>query len=224
MQPSSRDLRQVALLGGSFDPVHLGHQALAQAALQQLPIDALWWVPVGQAWQKSRALTPAHHRVAMLERALGNTTRQRIETCEIERGGPTYTIDTLDILSKRHPGVVWHLLLGWDQFINLPSWKDWQTVVARVRLAVVARPSQSVTGPLTTTRAANAASAEAHPGPAGEWPLALRSVPIERLHMAPWNVSSTAIRADVACGRPVLDRVSAPVARYIADHGLYRSA
>ena len=198
--------RQVALLGGSFDPVHLGHQALAQAALQQLPIDELWWVPVGQAWQKSRALTPAPHRVAMLERAIGRDTRQRIETCEIERSGPTYTIDTLNILAARHPGVVWHLLLGWDQFLNLPTWKQWPEVVARVHLAVVQRPDQP--------------SAASPP----EGPAELKTLPVHHLHMAPWNVSSTAIRADVALGCSVLDRVSAPVARYIDDQGLYRAA
>ncbi len=191
-------LRQVALLGGSFDPVHLGHAALAQAALQQLPIDALWWLPAGQPWQKNRALTPAEHRVAMLDRAIGRDSRQRIETCELERPGPTYTIDTLRALSERHPGVVWHLLLGWDQFLNLPTWKQWTEVVSRVRLAVVPR--------------AGAASALVPE---------LKTVPFQPLLMAPWEVSSTAIRADVALGRGILDRVSAPVARYIAEHGLY---
>jgi len=192
--------RQVALLGGSFDPVHLGHLALAQAALQQLPVDELWWVPVGQAWQKSRSLTPAVHRVAMLELAIGRDGRQRIECCEIERDGPTYTIDTLQALSRRHPGVVWHLILGWDQFLNLPTWKGWADVVARARLAVVQRPGTATASAL---------------------PTALRPLAIEPLHMAPWDVSSTAIRADVARARPILDRVSAQVARYIDDTGLY---
>lgn len=197
----SRPLRQVALLGGSFDPVHLGHMALAQAALQQLPIDELWWVPVGQAWQKTRSLTPASHRVAMLELAMGRDARQRIEPCEIERAGPSYTIDTLHFLAARHPGVVWHLLLGWDQFQNLPTWKQWTELVSRVHLAVVPRQGQG--------------AAVAPP---------LRDLPIQRLLMAPWDVSSTAIRADVAQGRQVLDRVSAPVARYIAEQDLYRDS
>ena len=193
--------RQVALLGGSFDPVHLGHMAMAQAALDQLPIDELWWVPVGQAWQKSRPLTAAAHRVAMLKRAIGRDARQRIEPCEVEREGPTYTIDTLNTLAKRHPGVRWHLLLGWDQFLNLPSWKRWEEVVAKVSLAVAQRP-----------------------GGADVLAPGLQALSIEPLHMAPWDVSSTAIRDDVAAGRPVLDRVSAPVARYIAEQGLYRDA
>jgi nicotinate-nucleotide adenylyltransferase len=195
-------LKQVALLGGSFDPVHLGHMALAKSALDQLPVDELWWVPVGQPWQKNRTLSSAEDRVAMLRLALGRDERQRVEMCEIERGGPTYTIDTLDELTTRHPGVRWHLLLGWDQFLNLPTWKRWQDVVARARLAVAQRPGQG----------------------SDEVPDVLSRLPTERLHMAPWDVSSTAIRADSAQGRPILDRVSAPVARYIADHGLYRAA
>lgn len=196
----SSSARQVALLGGSFDPVHRGHMALAQAALEQLPIDELWWVPVGQAWQKSRTLTAAHHRVAMLEQMLGRDPRQRIERCEIERHGPTYTIDTINTLAQRHPGAVWHLLLGGDQFLNLPTWRQWEALASRVRLAVVGRPGAD----------------------ALERPAALRHLSIEPLHMAPLDISSTAIRADVARGRSVLDRVSAPVARYIAEQGLYR--
>ncbi len=190
--------RQVALLGGSFDPVHLGHVALAQAALQQLPIDALWWVPVGLPWQKDRALTLAPHRVAMLELTIGRDPRQRLEPCELERAGPSYTIDTLRTLVSRHPGVVWHLLLGWDQFLNLPTWKQWNEVVSRVHLAVVPRP-----------------------GAAAALPPELQGLPVTRLLMAPWDVSSTALRADVEQGRGILDRVSAPVARYIAAQGLY---
>ena len=204
-------LRQVALLGGSFDPVHLGHMALAQSALAQLPVDELWWIPTGQPWQKSRVLTPAEHRVAMIRLAIGRDTRQRVETCEIEREGPTYTIDTLETLTRRHPAVVWHWLMGWDQFLNLPTWRRWREVAARVRLAVVQRPG---------------ADLGAAGGSAGGvmMPEDLRQLPLQTLHMAPWNLSSTTIRDDVAHGRSVLDRVCAPVARYIADHGLYRAA
>lgn len=190
------------MLGGSFDPVHLGHMALAHSALAQLPVDELWWVPVGQPWQKSRTPSSAEDRVAMLQLAIGRDERQRVELCEIARGGPTYTIDTLEELSTRHPGVRWYLLLGWDQFLNLPTWNRWQDVVARVKLAVAQRPGQG----------------------SALVPDVLKGLPIERLHMAPWDVSSTAIRTDAAGGRVILDRVSAPVARYIAEHGLYRAA
>ena len=204
---------RVALLGGSFDPVHLGHLAMAQAALNQLPIDELWWVPVGQAWQKSRTLTPADHRVAMLQLAMGRDARQRIEPCEIERAGPTYTINTLNTLKTRYPGTIWTLLLGWDQLLNLPTWKRWRDVVAQVQLAVAPRPrtpqALGVAGPQSAVAGL---------------PTELQALPIEVLHMAPWDASSTAVRADVAQGRGILDRVSAPVARYIADHGLYRAA
>lgn len=193
--------RQVALLGGSFDPVHLGHTAMAQAALKQLPIDELWWVPVGHPWQKSRELTPAEHRVAMLHRAIGSDARQRVECCEIERGGASYTIDTLRALSARHPDTAWYLLVGWDQLVNLPSWAEWREVASRARLVAAPRP-----------------------GGSHHLPAEVQALNPEVLHMVPWNVSSTAIRADVAQGRSVLDRVTAPVARYIAEHGLYRGA
>lgn len=194
----SGPLRQVALLGGSFDPPHRAHQALARAALEQLPIDELWWVPTGQPWQKARTLTEANHRVAMLELMRAGDPRQRIETCEIERSGPTYTIDTLDALAQRHPGVQWTLVIGVDQWRGLPTWHRWQDVAARAHFAVALRPGLE-------------APARGPEGERATW-----------LSMPEQAISSTAIRHGLMAGHAVGDQLTPEVAGYIAEHGLYR--
>ena len=208
-------VHRVALLGGSFDPPHRGHLALARAALEQLPVDELWWLPAGQPWQKSRSLTDAAHRLAMLQLLIGgggddgvdaHTDRQRIETCEIDRGGPTYTIDTLEQLTRLHPGVQWTLVIGQDQLKGLTSWHRWQDVVLRANLAVAMRPESQPLAP-----------SDLH-APAGVF--------ITRVRMSPDSVSSTAIRqalstVDLTTAATV-PGLTPEVARYIAQQGLYR--
>jgi nicotinate-nucleotide adenylyltransferase len=105
-------LRRIGLFGGSFDPVHNAHLALARQALDQLKLDELRWVPVGQAWQKARVLTPAAQREAMLRLAIEGEARFVLERCELQRAGPSYTLDTLRELQAATPGSDWFLLIG----------------------------------------------------------------------------------------------------------------
>ncbi|HMN75462.1 MAG TPA: nicotinate-nucleotide adenylyltransferase [Burkholderiaceae bacterium] len=196
---------RIGLLGGSFDPVHNAHVALARSAIETLALDELLWVPTGVAWQKTRAATPAAHRIAMLRLAIGAAPCQRIERCEVERGGPSYTIDTVTELQRRQPHAQWWLLLGQDQLANLPSWHRWHDLVARVKLAV-----------------ANRAGAALHLAPELAPELAAAGVSVAELPLAPMDVSSTAIRDRVAAGLGIAELVPAPVARYIELHGLYR--
>lgn len=192
---------RIGLFGGSFDPVHDAHLALARSAIDVLALDELLWIPAGNAWQKARPLSPARDRVAMLELAIGGAPRQRIERCEIERGGPSYTIDTVVALQAQRAHAQWWLLLGQDQLANLPSWHRWRELAARVRLAVANR--------------------------AGEVPRAPRElldagVAIDVVALAPHAVSSSEIRSRVGAGIEITSLVPAPVARYIELHGLYR--
>lgn len=192
---------RIGLLGGSFDPVHNAHVALARSAIETLALDELLWIPTGVAWQKSRAATSAAHRIEMLRLAIGAAPRQRIDRCEVERGGPSYTIDTVAELQRRQPRAEWWLLLGQDQLANLPTWHRWKDLVARVRLAV-----------------ANRAGAVLHLAPE----LVAAGVSVAELPLAPMDVSSTAIRERIAAGQGVAGLVPPPVARYIELHGLYR--
>jgi nicotinate-nucleotide adenylyltransferase len=196
---------RVGIFGGSFDPVHLGHLAVAEAARQQLPIDQLRWLPVGSPWQKTtRVLAPAHHRIAMLRLALGGT-RDMVDEREVVRSGPTYTIDTLEALANEHPADAWLLVIGQDQYARFHTWHRWRDIVARADLAVVAR---NLEAPATSDEV-NAAIAAAG-----------RRAQVLRMRAVP--VSSTQIRELVARGEPITTMVPAQVAGYIDQHGLYR--
>uniref|UniRef100_UPI002570C1F1 nicotinate (nicotinamide) nucleotide adenylyltransferase n=1 Tax=Faecalibaculum rodentium TaxID=1702221 RepID=UPI002570C1F1 len=116
--------RRVVLLGGSFDPVHAGHLAMAHAALDQLEADEVWFIPARQAPLKSRQLTPGEHRKAMLEIALKNEPQMRVETCELEREGESFTIDTVRYLKKQYPDCDFTFLVGNDQVEQFHKWKE----------------------------------------------------------------------------------------------------
>jgi len=194
----STSARRIGLLGGTFDPVHNAHVALACVALDTLALDQLRWVPAGEPWQKSRQISSAAHRIAMLDLAIAGEPRFAIERCEIERSGPSYTIDTVRELQRREPGAQWCLILGQDQFTNLHTWHDWKQLLARVTLAVAARPGAA---------------------PAADAQVEGRSYQV--LPMPRMDVSASAIRERVARGEPIDELVPPAVAGYIARHGLY---
>jgi nicotinate-nucleotide adenylyltransferase len=193
--------RRIGLFGGSFDPVHAAHLALARAALAQLALDELRWVPVGQAWQKARALTDAAHREAMLRLAIVDEPRFVLERCELMREGPSYTIDTVRELQAAVPGASWFLVIGQDQYAGLHTWHRVDELLRLVTLAVAVRSGA-------------AAAADAR----------VRAAPMRRIELPPMPVSATDIRARVAAGEAIADLVPPAVADYIDRHRLYRSA
>ena len=192
--------RRVGLFGGSFDPVHRGHVALARAALDALALDELRWIPAGRPWQKPWQPTDAAHRVAMLRLATAGEPRFVVDTVEIEREGPSYTLQTLRELDRREPGCRWVLLVGQDQYAGLHTWNGWRELLARVELAVATRPG-----------VAAAADAEVARLPHAGLPLAV-------------DVSATEIRRRAAAGEDITELVPPEVARYIDQHALYRAA
>ena len=190
--------RRVGLFGGSFDPVHLAHVALARQALEQLGLDELRWMPVGVAWQKTRALAPAAHRAAMVELAMAGEPRFALERVELERAGPSYTIDTVRALHAAQPDVAWTLVLGEDQFASLHTWHGWRELLGLVRLAVAGRPDTVTTPHAEVARAVRDAVA-----------------------LPPMTVSSSEVRDRLARGLSIEGFVPDAVARYIAHHRLY---
>jgi nicotinate-nucleotide adenylyltransferase len=192
--------RGIGLFGGSFDPVHAAHLALARAVLAQLALDELRWVPVGQAWQKARALTDATHREAMLRLAIVDEPRFVLERCELMREGPSYTIDTVRELQAAAPDAQWFLVIGQDQYAGLHTWHRVDELLRLVTLAVAVRPGA-------------AAAADAR----------VRAAPMRRIELPPMQVSATDIRARVAAGAAIADLVPPAVADYIDRHRLYRS-
>ena len=192
--------RRVGLFGGSFDPVHDAHLALARAALQALELDELRWIPAGQAWQKARPLTDAAHRLAMLRLAIAGEPRFVLDRCEIDRAGPSYTLDTVRALAAAQPLTQWFLIIGHDQYAGLHTWNGWQQLLGLVTLAVANRPGQ------------------AHEVHEEVRRFSHRVVPLPML-----DISATAVRERVAAGQDIRTLVPPEVARYIDSHRLYRA-
>ena len=196
MRPPTR--RRVGIFGGSFDPVHNAHLALAREAVGQLALDELRWVPAGHPWQKTRPMTPAADREAMVRLAIAAEPRFTLSRIELEREGPSYTADTVLQLDAAEPGVEWFLVIGQDQYAGFHTWERWDEIVARATLAVADRPGAAPVADPSVLRAGRAVVA-----------------------LPPQDVSSTAIRERRAAGAPIDDLVPPAVARYIESHRLY---
>ncbi len=194
-------MKRVGLLGGSFDPVHTAHIALAQAAIQALDLGSVQLIPAANPWQREPLKAAAEHRVRMLELAIEGHPDLAVNRIEVDRGGATYTIDTLRALPPGH--YVW--LLGADQLANFCTWRDWQEIATRVDLAVAVRPGTALHAP----------------DQLAGW-LAAHGRALQQLPFAPMDVSASGIRERLAQGLSTEHLLDPAVAGYIARHGLYR--
>ena len=208
---------RIGLFGGAFDPPHLAHVALARAAIAQFALDALHVLPTGDAWHKSRPLNPAADRLAMTRLAFEGVPgceRVTVDDRELRRDGPTYTIDTLTGLRAEHPGAELLLQIGADQAAALQSWRRIGDILQIATISIAVRGGEERAGAGFDLKSVQDRL------PAGRFVLlALPAMP----H------SSTAIRRQIADGVPPAALVAEgliaePVARYIADHHLYRNA
>ena len=187
----------IGLFGGSFDPVHHGHRIAAQVAREVLQLAEVRFIPTGiQPFKGEGPQAPAADRIAMLQLALASAQGMLIETCEVDRPGPSYTVDTLRTLQAREPEQLFILLLGTDAAREFPRWRQADEIVQRAKVALLARPG--------------------HEAPAGPWVSAV--VPVPAL-----EISATQLRQRVAAGRPIRYYVPDAVAAYVAERGLYRN-
>jgi nicotinate-nucleotide adenylyltransferase len=200
---------RIGVFGGAFDPPHNAHRALVEAALAQLQLAELRIFPTGQAWHKDRPLSTAPDRLAMARLAFDGLARTVVDTREIDRPGPTYTLDTLRELQQERPDAQLVLIVGADQALALPRWHGFSVILS---IAII-----SVANRATST------------GPSGLFdPQALAPLPpgarFEQLQIPPMDISATDIRARAARGDDLGALVPPAVARYIDQHHLYRSA
>lgn len=194
--------RRIGLFGGTFDPPHLAHLALARLALEALALDELRWLPAGQPWQKAgRELAAGAHRAAMVRLLAADEPRFVVDERELRRQGPSYTVDTVREVVQEVPGCQLFLVIGQDQYARLDTWREWPALLEHLTLAVAARE-----------------------GAAPAAPSALAGVPHRMCTLAlpAMPVSSSAVRAALGRSEPVDDLTGGEVARYIARHHLYR--
>ena len=135
----------IGVLGGTFDPVHLGHLIIAEEAREQLKLDKVLFVPSGRPWLKEeRIITPAEHRVSMLRLALASNPRFQISMVDVKREGPSYTVDTLvDLRRQFGDSASFFFILGWDSLRDLHLWKDPARIIQQCRLVAVGRPGSA---------------------------------------------------------------------------------
>jgi nicotinate-nucleotide adenylyltransferase len=194
--------KRIGILGGSFDPPHLAHLALGQAAVAQLGLDELRIIPTGQAWHKARTLSNATHRLAMAQLAFEGITQACVDPRETQRSGPSYTIDTLRELRTEFSQAELFLIIGADQARALTSWQAWQEILQSATICVADRPD--------LTRARDVFDAEK-----------VYPKRIFHLQMPSLAISATDIRSAISTHQNVTALVGERVARYIADHHLY---
>ncbi len=194
---------RIGILGGTFDPPHLGHLRAARAAERTAGLDAVLFVPCArQPLKKDPPQASPYHRAAMVALALWGRSRWLLEDCELRRGGTSYTVDTLKELATRYRRAELHLILGADAFESLPRWKDHEEIVRRCHLLVVPRPGAS---PYLL--------------------LGADLLPNVRLcRTMPLDVSSTEARKRFREGLGLSGWVPAEVEAYIRRHGLYQAA
>jgi len=192
---------RAGVLGGTFDPVHNGHLALAAAARDYFRLDLVLFVPAGQPWRKTREITPAEHRLAMLRLAIAGNDTFGISELELRRSGPTYTADTVDALASERLDDEFWFIAGADALADLPNWKEPGRIARHAIIAVAPRNGADI------ERAVAAV-----PSLAGR---------IEAFPLSEVDVSSTEVRRCVAEGEPIDEMVPAGVAAYIRKRQLY---
>ena len=198
------------ILGGTFDPIHLGHLLLAEECREILALDKVLFVPAGQPWLKAgQPLTAAIHRLRMVELATADNPHFEVLRWEVERPGPSYTVDTLERLrAESGAGVELHFILGLDALADFPRWKDPERILQMANLAVVPRPGYAADG--------NGIVA----GIKSRYPDYVER--ITRLAVASVVISATDLRRRAAIGQSLRYRTPAVVGEYIGEWGLYK--
>jgi len=193
--------RKLGIMGGTFDPVHIGHLVCAEEARWQFALDEVVFVPAGEPWQK-RQVTAAEDRFLLTVLATARNPHFSVSRLEIDRGGPTYTLETLRALAEFHDAAELFFITGADAVLEILTWKDPELVLQTARFIAATRPEFDL-GKLDLRRFGDRVSVIEIPALA---------------------ISSTDIRRRVREGRPIQYLVPAEVAAYIEERHLYVDA
>ena len=190
-------MQRIGLFGGSFDPIHLGHLLVGQAAIEELGLERLFFIPAAQSPFKPESKpAPAPERLRLLRLALAGMTNCEVDEQEIQRGGVSYTVDTLRGYARRFPQVELFYLIGADNVPTLPKWREAAELARLAEFVAIPRPGQS----------------------AVSFPPPFRG---RMLAGFPFGVSSSQIRARVKAGLSIDPLVPPPVAEVIRNNRLY---
>ncbi len=205
--PDGTPPTRIGVFGGTFDPIHHGHLAMAEECRAVLDLDLVLFMPAGQPPHKrGRKIAPVADRVAMVELAIASNPFFRLSRVDVDRVGPSYTVGSLEALRLEWgPKARFWFLMGADSLADVLTWREPARLIELCRVVAVNRPDAPPPDPSRLERALPGASAR-----------------IDVVEMPAMAISSTDLRARVAAGRPIKYQVPEAVERYILEHGLYR--
>jgi nicotinate-nucleotide adenylyltransferase len=204
-------MQRIGIVGGSFNPIHIAHLIIADRFVEQMNLDACFFVPAHQSpFKRGQGVPDASpaQRLTMVERAVEQHTRFRVSDIELRRGGVSYTIDTLRELRRANPDATLFLLIGSDQAIEFVRWHEWEQILREAQLCVVRRPfllTNEMENRITETLTVD-----------GREPVWISAPLLE--------ISSTEIRHRVAAGRTINYLTVKAVRDFIEEQGLYVQA
>ncbi|WP_293770450.1 nicotinate-nucleotide adenylyltransferase [uncultured Corynebacterium sp.] len=194
--------QRIGIMGGTFDPIHNGHLVAASEVAHRFDLDQVIFVPTGQPWQKAeKKVTAAEHRYIMTTIATASNPRFRVSRVDIDRSGPTYTIDTLRDIASLFPGAQLYFITGADALAGIMSWRDWDAMLDMAHFVGVTRPGYELTKDMVPADAQEA---------------------IDLVEIPAMAISSTDCRARAQEGAPVWYLVPDGVVQYMAKNKLYQ--
>ncbi|MFM1865184.1 MAG: hypothetical protein RL677_964 [Actinomycetota bacterium] len=193
----TQSAKRIGLFGGSFDPIHNGHLAVANQVLSDSLVDEVIFVPVGLPWQKAKPSATAVHRKAMLELVIKDNSKFKLSTKELERDGISYTIDTVEEFLKEDINLEINLILGVDAARSISTWHQAKELINLVKILVIARGEQNP--------------------PNLDFDFLFVKMPLV-------DISSSGVRDNLKKGLAINYLVPKEVATYISDHNLYKNS
>ncbi len=193
-------VNRVGVMGGTFDPIHFGHLFAASEACFRLGLDQVLFVPTGEPWQKSdRCVTAAADRLRMTELATQADPRFAVSSVDVERSGPTFTVDTLrELASDAGPATEFLFIAGADTMASINTWRNANELASLARFVAVSRPDHELANPRDA------------------------AVEVELVEIPGLDISSSECRRRVNAGEPIDYLVPSTVINYIRQRGLYR--
>ena len=200
-------MKKIGIMGGTFNPIHNGHLALAQSAYEFCNLDEVWFMPSGVSYLKSKDdIVSGRHRLKMTELAVGDTAHFKCSDMEVCREGYTYTADTLRLLHEKYPEDMFYFIMGADSLFGLPQWREPEAIASLCTIVTVVRDDVDATELMSqkvyVEKTFNAK---------------VTMVPFQKV-----DISSSIIRKKLSEGKFVDDLLPEKVLEYIKAHGLYK--